>query len=574
MHLCQISCTIKSMAKGMSFQHLNGRKLILWALNWLSPLFVYGAISWVAFGPKRLADLTQTLFTSGGDPEMFMWFMNWWPFALTHHLNLFFSHYIYYPQGFNLAWATAEPAVALAMAPITWWLGAQASYNLVALASPALAAAAAFYLIRLITRQYWPALVGGFVYGFSSYELGQMLGHPNLYVTFLLPLLVLVFWLRLHEHLSRWQYVVLAAALAALQFATSIEVFTVFAVFAALVWAVFWWFSPADLRRRLWCTAVETVFAGVGTLVLSLPYMYYLLAYYHTVPHILNPPSMFSADLLNFIIPTGVTRWSSAVWPIAYHFVGGNWSEAGSYLGWPLILILIIFMVQQWQKSYVKALTVTLVGLAVASLGPDWHIYGEKQGIRLPWDVGVHVPFIRLALPARFSLFVALVAAVMVGLWLANRRSRWGQVAKYALVALAIVCLWPNSRMYSWSVPVKVPPAFTAQSVGKYFAKGENIAIVPHGPGGDGDSSYYQVASGMWFTMTGGYAGYTPPNRVGDWRWSSSDFARQLKKFCHDNRVSKIVYTPETPRDLVTNVDALGWPTKHAGGVVIVSVPK
>ena len=290
--------------------------------------------------------------------------------CLRHHLNMFMSHYIYYPQGFDLAWATAEPAVALAMAPVTWTLGAQASYNLVALLSPALAAAAAFYLIRIITRQYWPALVGGFIYGFSSYELGQLLGHPNLYVTFLLPLLILVFWLRLQGRLGRWQFMVLAAVLAALQFATSIEIFTAFAVFAVLAWAVFWWFSAADVRRRLWATALETAMAGAGMLVLVSPYLYYLLPYYHTVPHILNPPEMFSADLFNFIIPTGVTRWSSAVWPVAYHFVGGNWSEAGSYLGWPLILMLVIFTVQYWKKPYVKALAVTLVGLAVASLGP------------------------------------------------------------------------------------------------------------------------------------------------------------------------------------------------------------
>jgi hypothetical protein len=548
---------------------------MLWALNWLSPLFVYGAVSWSVFGPKRLADLSQTLFTPGGDPEMFMWFMNWWPFALTHHLNLFMSHYIYYPQGFDLAWATAEPAVALGMAPITWIWGAQTSYNLVALCAPVTAAAAAFYLIRVLTGKYWPSLVGGFIYGFSSYQLGQLLGHPNLYVIWPLPVLVLVFWLRLQQRLGRRWFVALIAVLAALQFATSIEIFTAFLVFAVLSWAVFWWFSPADLRRRLWSTALEVAAAGAGTLLLVSPYLYYLLAYYHTVPHIINPPEMFSADLLNFIIPTGVTRWSAALLPIAFHFVSGNFSEAGSFLGWPLILMMVIFAVQYWTKPYVKALTVTLVGIAVASLGPILHIYGTKQHIYLPWLVGVHLPFIRLALPVRFSLFVALVAAVMAGLWLAESRIRWGQAAKYALVLVAVVVLWPNPKFYFWRAPVAVPAVLKAPAIGKYVHRGENVAIVPHNGGlGDGDSSYYQVESGMWFTQAGGYAGYTPPNRVGDWLWGDQDFAAQLKKFCRKNKVSKIIYTSETPPHLVAQVDAMGWPTQRAGGVAFVTVPK
>lgn len=550
------------------------RPVFLWALNWLSPLFIYGVASWATFGPKRLADLTGALFTPGGDPEMFTWFMNWWPFALAHHLNLFISHYIYYPQGFDLAWATSEPVVALAMAPVTWLVSAQLSYNLVALASPVLSAAAAFYLIRVITRQYWPALVGGYIYGFSSYELGQLLGHPNLYVTLLLPLLVLVFWLRVQGRLGRWPFIGLTAVLAALQFGISIEIFTAFLVFAVLSWAVFYVLAPSEVRRRLWTTMRETATAGAGALVLMLPYLYYLLRYYHTVPHILNPPDKFSADLLNFIIPTGVTRWSSAVWPVAYHFVGGNWSEAGSYLGWPLILMLVIFVAQYWKKFYVKALAVVLVGLAVASLGPVLHIYGTEQHIKLPWVVGVHLPFVRLALPARFALFVSLAAAVMVGLWLSYRSSKWGQVAKYGLAALAIACLWPNSRMYFWRAPVAVPAAFSRQDVGKYIKQGENIVIVPHGPGGDGDSSWYQIASGMWFTMSGGYAGYTPPAFLPAWRWSDVEFASQLAKFCRDNHITKIVYTPETPPDLVAKVDAMGWPAKRAGGVVIVTVPK
>ncbi len=51
---------------------------------------------------------------------------------------------------------------------------------------------AAFLLCRHLTGRFWPSLVGGYLFGFSSYELGHVLGQPQLTAVFAVPLIALV----------------------------------------------------------------------------------------------------------------------------------------------------------------------------------------------------------------------------------------------------------------------------------------------------------------------------------------------------------------------------------------------
>src|SRR5207253_473088 len=92
----------------------------------------------------------------------------------------------------NLAWVTALPGPSLLLAPVTLAFGPIVSSNLLALAAPALAAWAAYLLCHHLTGRFWPSIAGGFVFGFSSYEMAQMRGHLNLLLTFPIPLAVLL----------------------------------------------------------------------------------------------------------------------------------------------------------------------------------------------------------------------------------------------------------------------------------------------------------------------------------------------------------------------------------------------
>ena len=90
-------------------------------------------------------------------------------------------------------WLTAADMVALLFSPLTLTAGPIVSYNVAAILMPALAAWTAFVLCRRLTHAIWPSLVGGYLFGFSSYVLAQGGGgHLQLSSVFLLPLVALV----------------------------------------------------------------------------------------------------------------------------------------------------------------------------------------------------------------------------------------------------------------------------------------------------------------------------------------------------------------------------------------------
>src|SRR5579862_5365808 len=129
------------------------------------------------------------LFT---DPQIFVWSLAWWPHAIWHGVNPLYTHVIWAPNGFNLAWATSMPALAIVFTPLTLAFGPIFSYNVACVVMPALAAWTAFLLCRYVTGRFWPAVVGGYLFGFSSYMLGGELSHVNTVSVFLVPVAVLL----------------------------------------------------------------------------------------------------------------------------------------------------------------------------------------------------------------------------------------------------------------------------------------------------------------------------------------------------------------------------------------------
>ena len=90
-------------------------------------------------------------FGDGQDSVAFMWFLTWWPFALTHHLPLFHTDYADWPAGADLAWKTSAPALGLLAAPFTRVFGALPVFNLLMIASPALAGWGVYLAASVLT---------------------------------------------------------------------------------------------------------------------------------------------------------------------------------------------------------------------------------------------------------------------------------------------------------------------------------------------------------------------------------------------------------------------------------------
>lgn len=128
---------------------------------------------------------------------------------------------------------------------ITAAAGPVAAYNLLA---PTLAAFTAFLLCRRITGKWLPSLVGGYLFGFSSYEIGQLFGHPNLTLVFLLPVMVHLVLRRVDGELPVGRFVAAMAACVVAQALLSPEIAVMFSLFGAVALAL--GALVLDTRRR------------------------------------------------------------------------------------------------------------------------------------------------------------------------------------------------------------------------------------------------------------------------------------------------------------------------------------
>jgi hypothetical protein len=197
----------------------------------ISALLIYLGLSWTFFGTT--ADWHRFYLGSGQDPVSFVWFLHWWPFAIWHGLNPFITHYVWAPQGYDLAWATSVPAASLITLPITMAGGAVLSFNILSFLAPALAAWTTFLLVASLTEDRMAALPAGYVFGFSSYELGQLIGHLNLDLIFLVPVALWLCARRLRGRAGRAAFIASLALVLLFQIGFSLEIFATTCVMVA-----------------------------------------------------------------------------------------------------------------------------------------------------------------------------------------------------------------------------------------------------------------------------------------------------------------------------------------------------
>src|SRR5438876_54024 len=100
--------------------------------TYVAALLGYAAVSCLLFGWRLLPHPGQKLIGFGAegkqrDPEIFVWSFAWWPHAIAHWTNPFFTHEIFAPTRINLTWTTSVPGLALAFSPLTWLLGPDGS---------------------------------------------------------------------------------------------------------------------------------------------------------------------------------------------------------------------------------------------------------------------------------------------------------------------------------------------------------------------------------------------------------------------------------------------------------------
>jgi hypothetical protein len=278
----------------------------------------YLCLSAAVFGHGALAHLQSAVVGFGPqsayygrDQSAYVWFLDWGAQALTHLENPLSSGAIFAPHGYNLAWAASIQGPSLVMAPVTLLAGPVASFNLLAIAAPALAAWTAYLLCRaLVAGRPWPAIAGGLLFGFSTYETVEMVNHLNLALVALVPLAALLAVRRVTGAIPRWAFITGLAVVLAAQLWTSTEVLASMVMFGALALLLAALAAGRRKRRAVLQTAGEALAAMALAAVLAGPFLYHAFRYSDPVQGISGAGS--GIDVANLLTPTRVT-WLTGI---------------------------------------------------------------------------------------------------------------------------------------------------------------------------------------------------------------------------------------------------------------------
>ena len=211
-------------------------------------IVVYLLIGFVAFWPVY-PGISQHLFGVVADFAQSVWFLDWVPHALAHGLNPFFSNAMFVPTGVNLAQNTASPLLGLITAPFALVFSPVVRANLLMVLAMPVSATAAFVVLR--KWQVWgpAAALGGLIYGFSPYMVGQSLAHVELIFVPLPPFIALTVASILQRRGSPRRLGIQLGLLVAAQYLISPEVLAIVAIFTVVAVACVAIRHPANVPR-------------------------------------------------------------------------------------------------------------------------------------------------------------------------------------------------------------------------------------------------------------------------------------------------------------------------------------
>ncbi|KXV23297.1 hypothetical protein [Gluconobacter oxydans] len=523
------------------------------AISCLTVIFILG---FFVFG--SVGSIGGTDYIGGGrDPQAFIWFLNWFVFAFQNKLPLFWTNYVAAPVGMGLSWRTSIPALSFLAAPLTIWQGPTTSYNYLMRVAPGLFGMAIFLVVRSFTNRNWPACAAALLTMFSSYEMGQSLGHLNLSFVVCVPLSVWIIMSSIRAGWSSRRLALCFGPVFAFQFGVSQEIAATLLMSLGICSAWLWWREPS--YRRLMLRLLPGLLGGLGLAALIVgPLLWDMLfGGTRTATSIANP-SDYSTDLLNFVIPTDIsmlhTHWSSA---IAAHF-RGNASEEAGYIGIPMIALLA--WIRFGARTRPSSLLIDLGAImAVLSLGPRLHVAGYAT-LPAPWGLVSWAPIFHDMLPARFMLYAASLWALAIAFWLSIRRSVKDACIGGSGICLSLLCLAPSLAMFAQRAHLDVAPGLRA------IPQDSAVLVLPF----VGDHIGAQVAAGMRFRLVAqGYlgGGVVPPFS----RWPLMEALyndrfreidpQELSTFTAIYGAERIVveYGVPHPEDAEALVSAAGW---------------
>ena len=306
----------------------------------------YLAIGLVAYWPV-LPGISSRLFGRTADYVLSAWFVGWVPHAIAHGLNPFFTNAMFVPTGVNLAQNTESPLLGLLGAPLTEAFSPLVTTNVLMVLAMPVSATAAFVVLRKWKVWLPGAALGGLVYGFSPYMVGQ--GADHLVFTFvpIPPFIALTIVSILQRKGAPWRLGIQLGLLVVAQYFISQEVAVDVAILtlAALVCVAV---RHPNRIQEMGRAMVRPVLVALPVIAVLLAYPVWMLVAgpQHSTVGAYPLENPFSNDLLTFFVPGPLQHVSFGMGTLGdrliagpnpvrfgYVLVGSNPVEYDGYIG-------------------------------------------------------------------------------------------------------------------------------------------------------------------------------------------------------------------------------------------------
>lgn len=444
---------------------------------------------WLPLG-ARLSAINQP------DATLFAWLLTWTPHALGSGLPPLLTTALNAPDGVNLMWNNGMALPALLFAPVTAAWGGLATVTVLTAVGLAGSAAAAFGALRALGAATGPAALGGAAFGFSPAIVAQSLGHPNLVLNVLIPVLVLLAVRLAVEERPRFRTAVLLGLLTAVQLLIGEEVLFGTGVVVGLLLLGLAVAHPHTAVRRaprfLALAGVALgVFVGLGGPLLA-------FQLFGPLPQLGSPFNVayFGIDLVNYVVPTAQQQIAPpAAVSRTVAFPGGP-EEHGGFLGWPLLVVATGALALGGRRARVPLAVAAVV--AVFAMGEQLRVDGRATGIALPWKLLAGLPGFEHVIPSRLALFTAGLVGAGLAFALTSLRKR--AIATTAVLA----ALLPLTPARLPAVDALAVPAFFTTPAAR-LCPGGSVLVLPLPAPDTTEPLRWQAASGMAFAMPGGY---------------------------------------------------------------------
>lgn len=463
--------------------------------------FIYLFLSCAFFGRGLFGSFTAFHVGEGADPDLMMWFLVWWPHALHSGINPFLTKEFWAPTGFNVAWSTSIPLISIVAAPLTETIGPVATLNLLCLIGVAISAVSAFALCRYVCNDYWCALLGGYIFGFCPYVLGEVLfGRLHGIWCFPVPLTVYATLLRIDQRIGFCRYCALMIGILTTQFLCSTELFTLSLLVGGITLILMWLLTSPFIRKQI-NEIILLAGASLGaTLMLVSPYLYYFFCFPPYDTSVWSPEPL-SADFANLFIPSKVNLLGTLHYfdSLSTPFNLGVPAEQVAYLAYPLVLIAVLFYWRNRRQPELRLLTELLAILLLLSLGGVLVYRGNITNIKLPWAL-FRVSFLSNVATGRFILYVYLLFAIITSIWISEQSV--SPLYRCLIAASVVVFMSPNPSKTFW-ISSAADPAFIHDNLYRnYLKEGGTILILPFWP--RNESMRWQAESHMYFRLAQG----------------------------------------------------------------------